>query len=411
MSLRKGATDILEKLPTDIVIVSALRTPITRANKGGLAHMYPDELLATVLQATLERNPKVPPAEVQDVLVGTVLQQLGGHKAAAAAVKASGFPFTTTVNVVNRQCASSAQAVAYVANSMRAGGGFDCAIAAGTESMTRDYAPLRGIPDRVSPILRNSNVGEARDVFLTMGTTSENVAKQFGVSREDQDRFAKESHDKAAAAWASGHFQREVVPIQARAADKEGKVIDGQWTRVDRDDGIRAGLTLAKLAQLKPAFSSDGATTAANASQVSDGASAVLLMTRAKADSLGVKPLGKFVHSVVAGCPARLMGIAPAFAIPKLLAETGLTVDDIDVWELNEAFASQCLHVIRAVGINPAKVNPFGGAIALGHPLGATGTRCVATLMNGLEAKGGRLGVVSMCASTGQGYAGLFVRE
>lgn len=409
MAMRKGISNILEKLPTDIVIASALRTPVTRVNKGGLSKMYPEELLASVLKATLDKT-KINPAEVEDILVGAVLQTLGGQKASAAAVKATGFPFTTTINTVNRQCSSSAQAVSYLANTMRQGH-MHCAIAAGTESMSMDYAPLKGIPNRVSPLFTQSEIEDARDVLMSMGMTSENVAREFNISREDQDKFGKISQDKTVAAWESGHFKNEVVPVKARAFDKEGNVIEGEWKLIEQDDGFRKGLTLEKLASLKPVFAEDGTTTAGNASQVSDGASAVLLLTRAKAEELGIKPIGKFVHSAVAGVPARVMGIAPAYAIPKLLKETGLEVDDIDIWELNEAFASQSLHVIRSVGINPDKVNPYGGAIAIGHPLGATGGRCIATLLNGLNAQGGKLGVVSMCASTGQGYAGLFVRE
>lgn len=409
MSIRKGVSNILEKLPTDIVIASALRTPVTRAVKGGLAKMYPEELLAEILKGTLEKT-KINPAEVEDILVGAVLQTLGGQKASAAAIKSVGFPYTTTVNTVNRQCSSSAQAISYLASTMRQGG-MQVSIAAGVESMSFDYFPHRGIPTRVAPEIVASEIEEARDVLMPMGITSENVAKKFGITREDQDVFGKASQDKTAASWESGHFQKEVIPINARAFDKEGNVIEGKWNLIEKDDGFRKGLTLEKLASLKPAFTEDGTTTAGNASQVSDGASAVLLLTRSKAEELGIKPIGKFVHSAVAGVPSRLMGVAPAYAIPKLLKETGLETTDIDIWELNEAFASQSLYVIRSLGLDPAKVNPFGGAIAIGHPLGATGGRCVATLMNGLDAKGGQLGVVSMCASTGQGYAGLFVRE
>lgn len=413
MTFKKGVSAILQKRSTDIIIVSALRTPITRALKGGLAKMYPEELLSAVLKETINKT-QINPAEVQDILVGAVLQTLGGQKTSAAGVYASGFPYTTTVNSVNRQCSSSVQAITYLANTMRVqpeGEGLQVAIAAGVESMSFDYFPHRGVPTRLSPAFAKSEIKEVRDVLVPMGITSENVAKEYGITREDQDLFGKESQDKTTAAWESGQFKREIVPVTARAFDGEGNVIENKWVVIEKDDGFRKGITLEKLASLKPAFSEDGTTTAGNASQVSDGASAVLLMTRSKAQELGLKPIGKFVHSAVAGVPSRLMGIAPAYAVPKLLSETGLKKEDVDIWELNEAFASQSLYVIRSLGLDPAKVNPFGGAIAMGHPLGATGGRCVATLLNGLKAKGGQLGVVSMCASTGQGFAGLFVCE
>lgn len=411
--LRKGVSNILQKLPTDVVIASALRTPVTKAVKGGLAKMYPEELLATVLKGTLEKT-KIDPSQVQDVLIGAVLQKLGGQKASAMAVKHVGFPYTTTINTINRQCSSSAQAASYLASNIRATNGeaLNVAIAAGVESMSMDYFPHRGIPTRVSEVLKNSDYQEAQDVLMPMGITSEIVAKEYGITREDQDAFGLLSQQKAAKAWESGHFDPEIVPVNARVFDKEtGEVKEGEFQMVTKDDGYRKGLTLEKLAKLKPAFSEDGTTTAGNASQVSDGASAVLLMTRAKAEELGIKPIGKIVHSAVAGVPSRIMGIAPAKAIPVLLNQLGLETKDIDIWELNEAFASQSLYCIRELGLDADKVNPFGGAIALGHPLGATGGRLIATLMNGLNALDKELGVVSMCASTGQGYAGLFVRE
>lgn len=411
--LRKGVSNILQKLPTDVVIASALRTPVTKAVKGGLAKMYPEELLATVLKGTLEMT-KIDPSQVQDVLIGAVLQKLGGQKASAMAVKHVGFPYTTTINTINRQCSSSAQAASYLASNIRATNGeaLNVAIAAGVESMSMDYFPHRGIPTRVSEVLKNSDYQEAQDVLMPMGITSEIVAKEYGITREDQDAFGLLSQQKAAKAWESGHFDPEIVPVNARVFDKEtGEVKEGEFQMITKDDGYRKGLTLEKLAKLKPAFSEDGTTTAGNASQVSDGASAVLLMTRAKAEELGIKPIGKIVHSAVAGVPSRIMGIAPAKAIPVLLNQLGLETKDIDIWELNEAFASQSLYCIRELGLDADKVNPFGGAIALGHPLGATGGRLIATLMNGLNALDKELGVVSMCASTGQGYAGLFVRE
>jgi len=416
MSLRRGLTNILEKRPTDIVIVSALRTPITKALKGGLAHTHPEELLATVLKATLDRT-ELPAKHVRDVLVGAVLQTLGGQKASAAAVKHVGFPPTCTVNTINRQCSSSAQAMAVLANTINSGA-IDCAIAAGTESMSLDYFPHRGIPTRVSPrVGKDSPMQEARDVLMPMGVTSENVASEYGITREEQDKFAFESHRKATEAWEKGWFDDEVVPVEARqittteGVNTEDKREEESWTTVTKDDGFRKGLSVEKLGNLKPVFSSTGTTTAGNSSQISDGACATLLMTRSLADSLSLQPIGKYVFSAVMGVPSRIMGIAPAVAVPALLRLTGVDKSEVDVWELNEAFASQSVYCVRELGIDPEKVNPMGGAIALGHPLGATGGRLVATLLNNLKRRGGKIGVLSMCASTGQGYAGMVVRE
>ncbi|KAK9448657.1 Thiolase, N-terminal domain-containing protein [Limtongia smithiae] len=410
----RGLANVLAKNAHDVVILSALRTPFTKALRGGLANMYPEELLAAVLGATLART-GIAPEKVEDILTGAVLQTLGGQKASATAIKKVGFPYTTTSGTVNRQCSSSAQALSFLAGAIRSGA-VGAGIAAGVESMSKDYFPHRGIPTRVSPLLVGEP-GEAQDVLMPMGITSENVASEYGILRADQDEFAAASHTKAAASWASGHFDQEVVPVTARRVynEKKGEAPpasgETEWVGVAADDGVRAGTTKESLGKLKPVFSDDGATTAGNSSQISDGASAVLVTTRAMADSLGIAPIGKFVGSVTAGVPARIMGIAPSVAVPKLLELYGLDKDDIDIYELNEAFASQSLYCITKLGIDPAKVNPFGGAIAIGHPLGATGGRCVATVLNGLAATGGKLGVVSMCASTGQGYAGLFVRE
>ncbi|KAJ6261502.1 hypothetical protein Dda_4172 [Drechslerella dactyloides] len=398
MSVPRGLKAILAKHPSDIVIVSALRTPITKSVKGCLSQTHPEELLATVLSETLSRT-QIPAASVQDVLVGCVLQTLGGQKASAAAVKHVGFPSSTTVATVNRQCSSSAYAMTILANTIRASdGAVDCGIAAGTESMSLDYFPHRGIPWRVAEeVAKRSPREDARDVLMPMGITSENVARELGVTREDQDAFALESHRKAAAAWEKGWFADEVVEVQAKkitATNEVAEEAEVSWEAVRRDDGFRKGLTMEKLAGLKPVFDESGTTTAGNSSQISDGAAATLLMTRAKADSLNLTPIGKYIAAVVVGVPPRLMGIAPAVAVPKLLSLTDVDEAEVDVWELNEAFASQSVHCIRKLGINQAKVNPMGGAIALGHPLGATGARIVATLLNGLHKMGGKVGSI-----------------
>lgn len=397
---------LLKKSAHDIVVLAARRSPVTRGNKGGLAKLYPEELLHQVIKGTFEKS-GVDKNLVDDVLVGAVLQTLGGQKASALAVKSAGFPIKTTVNTINRQCASSAQAVSYSAGTL-ASGENQFTVAAGVESMTHDYFPHRGIPTRIYQPFREMADAEAQAVLMPMGITSENVASKFGISREDQDRFAVQSHLRAHAASELGHFAKEIVPILARTND-EGQPVEE--VIVSKDDGIRGQSTYEKLSTLKPVFAEDGTTTAGNSSQISDGSSCVILTTRENAEKHGYKPIARFIGSSVAGVPSALMGIGPAYAVPQLLSRFGLTKDDIDIFELNEAFASQSLHVIRKLGLNMDKVNPFGGAIALGHPLGATGARVVATLLNGLQATGGELGVVSMCTSTGQGYAGLFANE
>lgn len=374
--------------------------------------MYPEEMLYQVVKGTVERT-GIDPGLVDEAAVGTVLQTLGGQKNSAVAIKSiPGIKVHTTVNTVNRQCSSSAQALSYVSNSIRAGD-YDnnLAIAAGVESMTHDYFPHRGIPVRTSKVLLETIANdEARNVLMPMGITSENVAKKYGISREDQDAFAFRSHQKAKEATESGKMLGEIIPIEARTKPIDEATSEDSHI-VTKDDGIRYSISLEKLATLKPVFSDDGFTTAGNASQISDGASCSIVTTRAQADAWGLKPIGKYVGCAIAGVPSHLMGIGPAYAVPDLLKKHGLEIKDIDTFELNEAFASQSLYVIEKLGVEMDRVNQFGGAIAIGHPLGCTGTRCVATLFNVMKHTEGELGVVSMCTSTGQGYAGLFVNE
>ncbi|KAG7664690.1 uncharacterized protein J8A68_001787 [[Candida] subhashii] len=395
---------ILKKSANDIVVLSALRTPVTRGLKGGLSKMYPEELLYQVLKGSLDRS-KINPELIDDILVGTVLQTLGGQKASALAVKKVGFPIKTTVNTINRQCASSAQAITYSAGTLLTGEN-KFTIAAGVESMTHDYFPHRGIPTRIYEPFKQDANEEAQNVLMPMGLTSENVASKFGISRQSQDEFAVKSHLKAAKAIESGHFAKEIIPVEARSVADESKI-----ELITKDDGVRPGSTYEKLSTLKPVFTDDGATTAGNSSQISDGASAVILTTRANAESLGIKPIARFVGSTVAGVPSGLMGIGPSAAIPQLLQRLGLETKDIDIYEMNEAFASQSIYCIEKLGLDYDKVNPYGGAIAIGHPLGATGGRVTTTLLNGLQAQNQELGVISMCTSTGQGYAALFANE
>ncbi len=416
--LPKGIKAVLAKAPTDVVIVSAVRTPICRSYRGQLKDAYPEELLSVVLRATLDKNPQLDPAAIDDVAVGVVLNELGGSKAARMAMNHVGFPSTTSLYTTNRACASSLQSIALVASQIRSEM-IDVGIGAGMESMTRNYGS-KAIPVDVWPALRESPVQDALDCIMPMGLTSENVASRYGVNRADQDAFAVESHARAARAREAGNFDAEIVPVTTRFqdVDKQGnKIGEEQTITVTRDDGIRAGATLEALAKLKPAFKPDGASTAGNSSQVSDGAAATLLMRRSTATQLGLSDsiMGKFVSASVAGCKPDEMGIGPALAIPKALNQLGLTTADVARWEINEAFASQAIYCVRELGLEKAweegKVNPDGGAIALGHPLGATGARMVSTLMHGLGRTGGEIGVVSMCIGTGMGMAGVFVRE
>lgn len=411
---------MLSKAATDTVILSALRTPVCRSYRGQLKDAYPEELLATVLRATLAANPTLDAAQIQDVAVGVVLSELGGSKAARMALNHAGFPTSTSLHTVNRACASSLQSIAAVAAEIRVGM-VDAGVAAGMESMTRNYGS-RAIPVDVWPALRESPSRHARDCLMPMGLTSENVAARHGVSRADQDAFAAESHRRAARAQSTGAFDAEIVPVHTRFQEVDrasgAAVGAARDVTVTRDDGVRADATPEALARLKPAFLPDGgASTAGNSSQVSDGAAAALLMRRSTATALGLSGsvMGKFVGAATVGCDPDEMGVGPALAVPALLGRFGLGIADVDRWEINEAFASQAVYCVRALGLREAwedgKVNPDGGAIALGHPLGATGARLASTLLHGLGRSGGSVGVVTMCVGTGMGMAGLFVRE
>ncbi|KAI9799646.1 MAG: hypothetical protein M1833_003961 [Piccolia ochrophora] len=409
--IQKGLKNILQKLPNDVVILSSIRTPVTRAKKGGLKDAYPEELLAAVLKATLSKNPNLDPALIQDVSVGSVLQELGGAKAGRMAMNHVGYPATTAFHTINRQCSSGLAAITSIAHSI-ALGELSIGVGAGMESMTRNYGS-RAIPTDLWPALRDSPSKDARDCIMSMGLTSENVAARYSVSRADQDAFAARSHQKAAHAQRTGLFDAEIVPVTTRWTDPDKPDVSPGTITVDADDGIRPSATPESLAKLKPAFAADGSSTAGNSSQVSDGAAATLLMRRSTASSLGLSGsiIGKWAGTQVVGCHPDEMGVGPAVAIPKLLHYTGLARDDVGVWEINEAFASQVLYCLRELRIDEDKVNPKGGAIALGHPLGATGARQVATLLPEMERRGVEVGVVSMCCGTGMGVASLFVRE
>ncbi|KAH6678346.1 Thiolase, N-terminal domain-containing protein [Halenospora varia] len=416
--LRKGLHSILQKSPHDIVILSSLRTPITRSYKGALKDAYPEELLSTVLRATLTSNPNLDPALIQDVGVGVVLSELGGSKAGRMAMNHAGVPTSTSFYTVNRACSSGLSAITSVGQQI-ATGMIDVGIGGGMESMTRNYGS-RAIPVDLWPELKNSGERDVRDCIMPMGLTSENVAERYGVSRADQDALAVMSHQRATKAQQEGWFDKEIVPVTTRfqEVDKKGeKVGEEKEITVTKDDGIRTNASLEGMQKLKPAFKENGTSTAGNSSQISDGAAATLLMRRSTAMELGLSSsiIGKWAGTQVAGCRPDEMGIGPALAIPKLLEFTGLKTEDVNLWEINEAFASQALYCIRQLGLEKqleeGKVNPKGGAIALGHPLGATGARMLAGLLAELERQDLQTGVVSMCIGTGMGMAGLFVRE
>ncbi|KAM9307911.1 3-ketoacyl-CoA thiolase, peroxisomal [Gastrophryne carolinensis] len=384
----------------DIVVVHGRRTPICKAKRGGFKDTTPDELLSCVMSAVL-KDVGLRPELVGDICVGNVLQPGAGALISRIGQFLSGIPETVPLSSVNRQCSSGLQAIINIAGGIR-NGSYDIGLACGMESMT-----LRNTardPGDLSP--RTVDEAKARDCLIPMGITSENVAERFGVTRQKQDMFSLASQQKAAAAQKSGRFRAEIVPVTTTITDDDGNT---KTITVSEDDGIRPSTTLEGLTKLKPAFKPDGSTTAGNASQVSDGAAAVLLARRSTALQLGLPIMGVLRSFAVVGVPPDVMGIGPAFAIPAALEKAGLTVHDIDVYEINEAFASQAVYCVEKLGIPLEKVNPNGGAIALGHPLGCTGTRQTVTLLNELKRRGKRgLGVVSMCIGTGMGAAAVF---
>jgi len=382
----------------DVVIVSAVRTPIAKAKKGGFKDAVLSDMIAPCLEAVLSRS-GVPATAVDDVSLGNCLAPGGGAMNARQAQFLAGMPETVPVQMVNRQCSSGIQAVANIAANIKAGI-IDVGVAGGVESMTKTDM-MAAIP----PLNDNVMANEQSFACLTpMGVTSENVAEKFGITRETQDKMAAESHRRAAAAQAAGLFNEEIVPVTYKNAD-------GKDVTVSQDEGIRAKISMEQLAKLPSVFKEGGSTTPGNASQVSDGAAAVLLMRRSKAAELGVKPLARFVTYNVCGVDPSIMGIGPAVAIPKALAAAGITKDDVGVYELNEAFASQAAYCVDNLGLDSAKVNPNGGAIALGHPLGCTGSRQVATMLPHMKRNGIKFGVVSMCIGTGMGAACVIENE
>ncbi|KAF2165593.1 hypothetical protein M409DRAFT_67002 [Zasmidium cellare ATCC 36951] len=409
--IQKGTRNILTKQPTDIVFLSALRTPVTRAKKGGFKDAQDHELLAHVLRATLAANPNLDPSKIQDIHIGTVLSELGGSKAGRMAALHVGVPETASFQTVNRACSSGLSAITGVAHAI-ATGMIDVGVGGGMESMTKNYGS-RAIPTQLWGALKESEVKDARECIMSMGLTAENVAERYGVARAEQDAFAAKSHLKAAKAQKEGLFDKEIVSVTTRWHPNPEQPELEEGITVSKDDGIRPNSSPESLAKMKPAFKETGTATAGNSSQVSDGAAAALMMRRSTAAELGLTSsiIGKWAGTQVVGCKPDEMGIGPALAIPKLLEYTGVQKEEIGIWEINEAFASQAVYCVRELGIDEDKVNPKGGAIALGHPLGATGARQLATLLPELERQGQELGVVSMCIGTGMGMASLIVRE
>jgi acetyl-CoA acyltransferase len=382
----------------DVVIAAAVRSAVGRAHKGALALTRPDDLAGQVIRHLLSKVPQLDPKEIDDLVLGCAMPEgEQGLNIARVVGLLAGLPEESAAMTINRFCSSGLQAVALAAERV-AFGSVDAIIAGGVESMT--MVPMTGNKISVS--------AEVMDRFPTaytpMGITAENVATRFHIAREDQDRFAADSHRKAAEAQAAGRFNDEIAPV--KAVRYAGHVRDD--VTFSRDELVRADTTAEKLTALKPVFSAKGSVTAGNSSPLSDGAAATLVMSKARADALGIKALGYFRGFQVAGVAPDIMGIGPVPAVRKLLARTGLTLDQIDLIEMNEAFASQSIYCKRELGIPDEKLNVNGGAIALGHPLGCTGAKLTASLLHELRRRGGRYGIVTMCIGGGMGAAGLF---
>ena len=395
----------MSKQVQDAYIVVAARTPVGKA-RGAFRNTRPDDLLAHVLRGAVAQCPGLDPNLIDDVIVGCAMPEgEQGMNVARIGVLLAGLPETVSGVTVNRFCASGVQAVAQAADRIRLGDA-DVMIGAGAETMT--MIPMGGNKIALNPdvFAKDENIG----IAYGMGLTAEKVAEQWKISREDQDAFAVESHRRAIAAITGGEFKQEILPYTVidRLPDSKTLQVKIRERVVENDEGPRPDTSMEGLARLKPVFAARGSVTAGNSSQMSDGAGAAVLMSERMVKQLNLKPLARFVGFVVAGVPARIMGIGPIAAIPKALKLAGLTKDDIDWFELNEAFAAQSLAVVRDLDLDPAKVNPLGGAIALGHPLGATGAIRVATLLHGMRRRGGKYGMVTMCIGTGMGAAGIF---
>lgn len=387
----------------EAVIVSIVRTAVGKAKRGSLAHVRAEDMGKAVLTAALEKAPGLRPEDVEDVIIGCAMPEgEQGLNAARIISLYAGFPVTVPALTINRFCSSGLQSIAFAAERIMLGRA-NVVAAGGVETMSR--VPMTGFKPSPHPDI----VERMPQVYISMGHTAELVSERFGVTRDDQDRFALASHRKAAEAIRAERFRDEIVPLPVTRTGLDER--DRPATRsfiFDTDEGVRPDTTLEALAKLPPAFKLNGTVTAGNASQMSDGAAAAIVMSRERAERLGLKPLATFRAFALAGVEPEIMGVGPVEAIPKALRQAGLQLEDIALFEINEAFASQCVHVIRALGIDEAKVNVNGGAIALGHPLGCTGTKLSATLIHELRRRGGGYGVVSMCIGGGMGAAGVF---
>ena len=387
----------------DAVIVSSVRTAVGKAPKGTLRATRPDDLGAVAIRGALERVPNLDSREVDDVIIGCAMPEgeQGMNVARIAALRA-GMPIESSAMTINRYCASGLQAIALAAERIR-GGGADVVVAGGAESMS--FVPMGGNKISINPWL----LEHYPDSYLSMGLTAERVAQHYGISRQQADEFALASHQNALAAQAAGKFEREIVPVPVTFAvpDAKSKV---RKTEVEFkvDEGPRADTSIDALSKLRAAFHAKGTVTAGNSSQTSDGAAAAVVMSLERAQALGIQPLARLVAYAYAGCLPEEMGIGPVYAIPKALKLAGLTLDQIDLIELNEAFAAQSLAVIKALGLDRAKVNVNGGAIALGHPLGCTGAKLTATLIQEMKRRNAKYGIVTMCVGGGMGAAGIF---
>lgn len=396
----------MSKQIQDAFIVAAVRTPVGKAPRGMFRNVRPDDMLAHALKSALAKCPGLDPVTVDDVIVGCAMPEAEqGMNVARIGLLLAGFPDSVSGMTINRFCSSGVQAVALAADRIRLGEA-EVMIAAGTESMS--MVPLGGNKPSFSPAIFEKNENIA--IGYGMGITAEKVAVRWKVSREEQDLFAAESHRRAIRATDSGEFKDEVTPypLSERLPDLVTREVRVKSREVVHDEGPRRDTSPEALAKLKPAFAAKGSITAGNSSQTSDGAGAVVLMSEAALVRCNLRPLGRFVGYAVAGVPPDIMGIGPVKAIPKVLKQAGLKQDDIEWIELNEAFAAQSLAVIKDLGLDRARVNPLGGAIALGHPLGATGAIRVATLLHGLRRHRKKYGMVTMCIGTGMGAAGVF---
>ena len=386
----------------DVVLVSSVRTPVGRAYKGTLRATRPDELAAIAIKGALDRVPQLDPKEIEDVILGCAMPEAEqGMNVARIASLRAGLPVETAAMTINRFCSSGLQSIAMAAERIAAGGA-EVIVAGGTESMS--LVPMGGHKISPNPWL----VENYPDSYLSMGLTAERLAQRFGVTREAADEFSLHSHQKALAAIQAGKFEDETVPVPVSFVTPSGSKPKKQEIVFKTDEGPRADTSLEALLSLRPAFHAKGTVTAGNSSQMSDGAAAAVVMSAERATQLGIKPLVRYVSFATAGYKPEEMGLGPVFAIPKALKLAGLKLEDIDVIELNEAFAAQSLAVIKEAGLDPERVNPNGGAIALGHPLGCTGAKLTATVIRELKRRKGRYGMVTMCVGGGMGAAGVF---